>query len=198
VLAFRLHGFDDPTDLKSNASGGGIMMKKLMLIFGLLALAMPALADMSGGDFQILSPNIIFPGQTDDFAIEVCNNSPDGEWTNEVRIYVPQNWDILDGWYDDQGQGWDFNFSIGGDYNEIGIFLDADGDRGEIEDGQCGIFYVRVYLHENVDCVPVAIRGKQIGDGVGAPPHLVEEYMSYLLCVIPVEESNWSTVKSLY
>ena len=173
-------------------------MKKLLMLLALsLTLGAPAMAEMAG-DFTILAPEIIFPGETKTFEFYTCNDSPDGEWATEVQVRFPDNWNVIAGWYDDLGQGWDFDFMIDGEFGQYGRFLDADGERGEIQDGQCGYFYITVSLHLNVDCIPVQLRAKQYGDGWGAEPHYFADYLGYLLCVIPVEEGSWSTVKSLY
>ncbi len=176
-------------------------MKRILVLLTLLAaVAAPALADrdMTGSWAEIQAPAIANPGDTVVFKLFVFNGSPDLEWTREVIIYFPENFDVLDGWYDDLGQDWAFDFSIDGFHGNIAVFTDADGGFGEIYDGTGGEFYAQVYLHENVDCGPIHIDWKQWGDGYGSDPHWIRGELPYVLCVIPTQESSWSTVKSLY
>ncbi len=163
-------------------------------------MVMPALAerDMSGSHAEIIGPDIANPGDTVTFEFNVCNDSPDGEATKEVRFIFPQTINVLDGWFDDGGAGWNFDFYTSGDYDETAHFMDGDGGDGEIQSGECGTFFVTAFINPNTDCGPISIRWKQYGDEVGDHPHWIDGYLTFVLCLTPVDDSTFSSVKALY
>lgn len=137
-------------------------MRILLTILIIAVMAMPALAerDMTGSYVEIIGPDVANPGDTVTFEFNVCNGSPDAEWTTEVRFTFAETINVLDGWYDDGGLGWVFDFSTSGDFDETAHFLD--------------------------------------GDEYGDHPHWIGGDLPFVLCVTPVEESTFSSVKSLY
>ncbi len=175
-------------------------MKTLLTISLIVLMAVPALAerDMSGSYAEIIGPDVANPGDTVTFEFNVCNGSPDAEWTTEVRFTFPETFHITDGWFDDGGAGWSFDFSTSGDYDETAHFLDGDDGYGEIQGGQCGTFYVTLDISPNTNCGPLNIHWKQYGDEWGDNPHWIGGDLPYVLCVTPVEDNNFSSVKSLY
>lgn len=176
-------------------------MKTLLLtLSGLLLLAAPALADMTGSTGNIIGPGTALPGDTVTFIFEIANGSPDGEATSSVHFRFPETFTVLDGWYDDGGLGWEFDWAAYGDYGERIIFFDAGNDPtvGEIAPGTGGLFYVSVLVSSNTECGIYSFRWKQYGDKIGGYPHWMDGLLPYDICGIATEDATWSSVKSLY
>ncbi len=174
-------------------------MKKLVLLIASLAIAAaPAWATLDGSSAVLVGPGSANPGDTVELCFSVENGSPDGEAIREVRLTLPEDSDILSGYYDDAGQGWNFDFSIGGDYDNVGFFIDADGNPGEIAPGQMGYFYLTVFLHHNMDCGQQELAIKLYGDDTGDAPHWIRIYDYLDVCGVATEGSTWSSVKGLY
>ena len=176
-------------------------MKQLFLTLALLAmLSMPAAADRDMADsyVNLITPITADPGDIVIFEFDVWNDSPDGECTARVHFVFPETFHVLNGWFDDGGAGWNFDFIVSGDYDNYCDFTDNDGDFGEIQGGTGGVFYVEVDVIANTECGEYNIRGKQYGDEVGAPPHWIFTENPFFVCTIPAETGTWSSVKSLY
>jgi hypothetical protein len=175
-------------------------MMRSLLTFLLLALAAaPALATLDGSTAVVFAPGNAHPGGTVTFSFELTNNSPDGEAVREVRITFPEDSDALGGSWDDYGQGWDFDITITGEYDNYISFFDADGDPGEILPGQSGFFSVEVYLHTNMDCGTQFLDVRMFGDEGGDDPHWwKQDDNPWELCTVATEPFTWSSVKSLY
>ena len=174
-------------------------MKKFLSLLALASLiASPALATLDGSSITLLSPASANPGDTVQFCFVVTNGSPDGEYVREVRFTLPEDSDVLSGWYDDTGLGWDFGFSIYGAYNNYASFLDADGDPGEIAPGETGYFYLTIHLFPNMDCGPQEIDAKLYGDETGDHPHWIRFFEHIDLCAVPTQSNSWSSLKNLY
>ena len=171
------------------------MRKILLTISALLLLAAPALANMDGCWGEIVGPAYAEPGDTVTFVFNIQNGSADGEMTNVVVIRFPEIIHISEGWFDDLGQGWSFDFETGGEFSDYGYF---SSEVGQIAPGTGGLFYLTVYISPNMDCETFDIRWKQYGDRTGEPDHWIGEYLSYNLCETPTETSSWSLVKSIY
>lgn len=176
------------------------MLKPTIALLGVALLAMPALAepDMTGSYAEMLAPAKANPGDTPTYEFYVHNGSPDFEWTTEARFVFPETFHITEGWFDDGGAGWSFDFSISGDFDNIAHFLDADGGYGEIINGTGGHFYVTLYITPNSGCGPYLVQWIQYGDGWGSPPHWIGGDLYHVLCASPNDENTFSSVKSLY
>jgi len=171
-----------------------------LLAASLLLASAPALGDMNGGTVEMLGPGMVMPATEVTFVIAVTNGSCDGEATSAVHFRFPETFRVLDGWFDDHGQGWSFAAAPFGTYNERILFYDVDSSpgQGEILPGQTGDFYVRVAITANTECGIYDFDWKQYGDNQGKHPHYVVSSFPYDVCGIAVEGSSFSSVKSLY
>jgi hypothetical protein len=171
-------------------------MKKSLLMFLILSvMAIPAAANMSGCWAEVRAPYTANPGDTVVFEIYYENQSPDGEGTNSVVAIFPETYTILQSWYDDLGQGWDYSFSASGDFGSIAHF---DATTPQMMPGTGGHFFLEVFIRPNNPCGPFTIRWKQYGDRTGTPDHWISGLIEYDLCGVPTQDSNWSSIKSLY
>jgi hypothetical protein len=176
-------------------------MKILLLLAASLLLASAAArADMTGGTVTLIGPGMALPGTEVTFIFEVTNGSSDGEASSAVHFRFPETFRVLEGWYDDRGQGWSLAMAPYGDYTERVIFYDPDDEpsSGEILPGQSGDFYVRVAISSNTECNVYEFDWKQYGDNTGKHPHYVIGTLPYDICGVAVESSSFSSVKRLY
>ncbi|MBM4118485.1 hypothetical protein FJ251_12265 [bacterium] len=172
----------------------------LVLTLSLLLAASQASANMAGGTTQLLGPGTAMPGDEVTFIFEVRNGSSDGEATSAVQFRFPETFRVLEGWFDDRGQNWDFAVAPYGLFTERIIFYDIDNDfaQGEILPGQVGNFYVRVAINPNADCGIYDFHWKQFGDNQGKHLHYVLGTLPYDICGIATETTSFSSIKSLY
>jgi hypothetical protein len=176
------------------------MSKLLLLLAALTLAACPALATLDGSTVNLVSPGTADPGETIEICFYVENGSPDGEYVREVRFILPEDSDILSGYFDDGGLGWSFDFSIYGEFDNYATFMDADSTNGtgEIAPNDSGYFYLTVFLHYNMDCMMQELATKLYGDETGDHPHWIRIYNYLELCGVPTVNDTWSNVKNLY
>lgn len=176
------------------------MMVRILLAASLLLAAGTSLANLTGGGVELIGPGMVQPASEVTFIFEVTNGSSDDEATAAVHFRFPETFRVLDGWYDDHGQGWNLAAVPFGTYGERIMFYDVDDDPrfGEILPGQTGTFYIRVNIAACTECGIYDIDWKQYGDNRGKYPHYLIGTFPYDVCGIAVEETSLSLVKSLY
>ncbi len=170
-------------------------MKQLLIVVCVLAFAIPAMAGRSieGSYVELVSPLDPMPNTTYTFTFYVWNNSFDTEWVSDTWLTFPDGY-VLNAAtmaYDDPNPGlFVWTMMVDG---QTAQWNDGDEGYGELYD-QVG---TNVYIDVTT---PTEITGdihwELFGDIYGADPHYVDG--SIMLGFTPVEESTWSSIKSLY
>jgi hypothetical protein len=182
-------------------------MKYPLMVLALIALLSgPALAqrNIDGSYVELLDrdPLDFVPGDSYVCDFYVYNGSADVEWIMEVSFLFPDCFQVNSGWYvpDSGASGpWSFQFDTFGSPNNGALFYDANGGYGEIYAGEGGHFYVEVLCGGECECGEETIQWFLQGDGYGSDPHDLTDFIDITVCDnTSMQQSNWSSIKSLY
>ena len=173
-------------------------MRSLLIVVLVLAVAVSAGARSIADSYvELVSPEAISPGETHTFTFGVYNASLDAEWITDVLITFPDGWTIDEGSMayvpiveDPIRPSWDMMVPDG----PTAMWLDNDGDYGELYDGEYTTVSVDVTVATQLYGIPIYWCLK--GDIWGDPPHELCGCID--LQVSPVEESSWASIKAMY
>jgi len=173
-------------------------MRSIAVALLVLAVALPAVAEIDGASVSLISPAVIVPGQTYTFSFNVQNASGDNEAIKNVVVSFPDGFTLFPAtmtyvpivpvplrpdWIMyvppiDHTARWD----------------DANGALGELFATESTVVTIDVTVATQLYGTPLFFCLE--GDGTGAEPHQVCGCI--YLSVSGVEPTTWTTIKSMY
>jgi hypothetical protein len=163
-----------------------------------LAVALPAVAEIDGASVSLISPGVVVPGQTYTFSLMVQNASSDGEAITNVTVSFPDGFTLFPATMTytpivaaPVRPDWTMYVPT---INHTGRWDDANGGLGELFATESTTIAIDVTVASQLYGIPLFFC--VWGDGTGAEPHQVCGCV--YLSVSPVEVTSWSTIKAMY
>lgn len=173
-------------------------MKSIALVFAVLAVAIPAAAEIDGASLSLVSPGVIIPGQTYTFSFTVQNASSDGEAITNVAVSFPDGFTLFPATMTyvpivpvPVRPAWTMYVPT---INHTARWDDANGGLGELFAAEGTGIAIDVTVASQLYGIPLFFC--IWGDGTGAGPHQVCGCID--LDVSAVEATSWSTIKAMY
>jgi uncharacterized repeat protein (TIGR01451 family) len=173
-------------------------MRSIAITLLVLAVALPAAAEVDGASVSLISPAVIVPGQTYTFTFAVQNASSDGEAIRNVVVSFPDGFTLFPA---TMAYAPIVSVPLRPDWtmyvppvDHTAIWDDANGGLGELYATESTTIAIDVTVAMQLYGTPLFYCVQ--GDGTGAEPH---QYCGCVyLSVSAVEPTSWSAIKSLY
>jgi hypothetical protein len=173
-------------------------MRSTVIAVLILAVALPAAAEIDGASVSLVTPTVIVPGQTYTFSFAVQNASGDGEAIGNVVVSFPDGFTLFPATMTYTAlvpvplrPDWTMYVPP---IDHTARWDDANGGLGELLATEGTVVAIDVTVASQLYGTPLFYCVE--GDGTGAEPHQVCGCV--YLSVSSVEQTSWSTIKAMY